>query len=73
MKKIIGLTAALCVLGMISHVQARDIEGFLYYHYQCVDSSNTQLWYETSPVINPEINQRCRVDGGQVRITKIFR
>ena len=75
MKKMITsilMTAAIFTFSTETDARGSGPNDFRYYHYQCLDSNNKQLWFEISSTYNFSLAARCSSDGGTLRVTKVF-
>ncbi|ALU42318.1 MULTISPECIES: hypothetical protein [Pseudoalteromonas] len=75
MKKLIALTTlAACLFSLSTTTQARGSNpgDFRYYHFQCLDSNQVQLWFRISQTYNPTFATSCENDGGRLKVTKVF-
>ncbi|QTL35134.1 hypothetical protein [Pseudoalteromonas viridis] len=75
MKKLITLCAiATAMLTLTTTSQARGIDpgNFRYYHFQCLDSNQVQLWFKISQTYIPNLGAMCENDGGRLKVTKVY-
>ncbi|MCO7188383.1 MULTISPECIES: hypothetical protein [Pseudoalteromonas] len=75
MKKLMTLAAvAACLftLSTTTHARGSNPGDFRYYHFQCLDSNQVQLWFKISQTYNPTLGATCENDGGRLKVTKVF-
>lgn len=66
------ITAATFAFSANSDARGIGEGEFRYYHFQCLDTNNKQLWFEISSTYDASYNARCTSDGGTLKVTKVF-